>query len=34
MAPLYFQKNNYRDEWKSQSNDWKLLPVETYFYVI
>ena len=31
---LVYSKNNYRDEWEGQSNDGKLLPVGTYFYVM
>ena len=31
---LVYSKNNYLNEWKGQSNDGKLLPVGTYFYVM
>ena len=31
---LVYSKNNYSDEWQGQSNDGKLLPVGTYFYVM
>ena len=31
---LVYSKNNYLNEWKGQSNEGKLLPVGTYFYVM
>ncbi|MBT8265740.1 MAG: gliding motility-associated C-terminal domain-containing protein [Bacteroidia bacterium] len=31
---LVYSKSNYSNEWKGQSNDGKLLPVGTYFYVM
>jgi gliding motility-associated-like protein len=31
---LMYSKTNYLNEWRGQSNDGKLLPVGTYFYVM
>ena len=34
LGTLVYSKKNYLNEWRGQSNNGKLLPVGTYFYVI